>query len=120
MRTKFLCLLCFLAIYGINCKSSTNPSNPAIQYDIRGSWTLNRTWTEGGSIHISTGTISFEGSSTSGTWTQGQISGTYSVTGATVNWSGTTRSFTGAFTGQNRMAGNFTDGSISGTWEATR
>lgn len=123
MQTKAIYLLVFMVIIASGCKNSTPTAPtpaPAVQYDIRGTWSLDCTWKEGSVTWNLKGSTTFSGSLSSGTWTWGQDSGNYEVNGANVHWSGSNQDFTGKFSSQNNMSGNFTRGGNSGTWTASR
>jgi len=114
MKKKLMILL--IATLFITMMFSTGCKK---KFDITGTWTINYNWTNWVSA---TGTITFTGNKTSGTFTNNASNtGTYTVDGNNVNWvypSGTT--YTGTSSDDNHMSGTMTGGSFHGSWTATR
>jgi len=115
MKKKLMILL--IATLFITMMFSTGCKK---KFDITGTWTINFTWASGLS---GTGTMTFTGDKTSGTFTNNYGGkGTYTVDGNNAKWvytSGTT--YTGTSSDDDHMSGTMVSylGS-NGTWTCTR
>lgn len=97
--------------------------SPTADYDIQGEWVYTMIAVDGNTYD--TGTITFSGSPTEGTFVELNIyaieyTGEYKVNGTSVTLTGD-EGWRGSFIHQNRMSGTWEhDDGFSGTWQAER
>ena len=113
------------------CNGISERNEPATlaapQYSILGTWNYTLiAELEGSSYEYDSGTIAFDGTETSGTFTQTdfyetEYQGTYAVDGKDMTITGS-QIWTGAFTDATSMSGtwNSVEDGESGTWTATK